>query len=241
MAPKSSSSPGLSLAARVVDLEESVRNTSTLAENLRDGLLQIGDIDNLSNSVHSRTVQAIQTALETNESLLLLQTAADDTLPALQRKVEALETALEEQKQANQRLQRRLELFMKLPRQQPQQQQQQLQQQQPQQPDPFCSHLVVYAPANQQDGIRQAVATAASCDLEAVRAVFTLPTREKQPTESEVIKPTAAAAAAAATTGDDDFRPAAAGTSGGGAAAQGARGDKQRAIPHVVIVSCKSC
>ena len=245
---KKQSSPGaltkqqlqeLSLAARVVDLEESVRNTSTLAENLRDGLLQIGDIDNLSNSVHFRTVQAIQTALETNESLLLLQTAADDTLPALQRKVEALETALEEQKQANQRLQRRLELFMKLPRQQPQQQQ--LQQHQQQQPDPFCSHLVVYAPANQQDGIRQAVATAASCDLEAVRAVFTLPTREKQPTESEVIKPTAAAAAAAAaaTTGDDDSRPAAAGTSGGGAAAQGARGDKQRAIPHVVIVSCK--
>ena len=35
------------------------------------------------------------------------------------------------------------------------------------------------------------------------------------------------------------YRPAAAGTSGGGAAAQGARGDKQRAIPHVVIVSCK--
>jgi len=166
----------------VVDLEESVRNTSTLAENLRDGLLQIGDIDNLSNAVHFRTVQAIETALETNENLLLLQTAAGETLPALQRKVEALETALEQQKQANQRLERRLELFMKLPRQEPQQQQQQqLQQQQhqqQQQPDPFCSHLVVYAPANQQDGIRQAVATAASCNLEAVRAVFSLDSLE---------------------------------------------------------------
>ena len=92
---------------------------------------------------------------------------------------------------------------------------------------------MVYAPRDQQDGIRQAVATAARCNLDAVKAVFTLPTREKQPAESG-----AAAAATTGATGDDGSRPAAAGTSGGRAAEQDAQGDEERAIPHIVIVSC---
>ena len=247
---KPRSSPGViskqqlqqvSLAARVVDLEDRVKKAETLAANLRDGLLKVGDIDNLPTSVRCLASQVLNTALDNNEGLLLLTTAAVETIPAMERTIKALQEELELVKLQNRRLERRWELSKgnqghNIPRQEPQQQQQQQQQQQA---DPFCNHLVVYAPADQQDGIRQAVATAAHCNLEAVQAVFTLPTREKQPAESGALKTAATAAAATAgATGDDGSRPAAAGTSGGGAVAQGARGDKQRAIPHVVIVSC---
>jgi len=230
----------VSLAARVVDLEDRLKKAETLAANLQVGLLKVGDIHDLPTSIQFLASQVLNTALDNNENLLLLTTAAMETIPAMQQTIEALQAELELVKLQNQRLERRWEVSKgnqghNIPRQEPQQQQQQQQQQQA---DPFCNHLVVYAPPDQQDGIRQAVATAAHCNLEAVKAVFTLPTREKQPAEPGALKTAAAAAATAGATGDDGSRPAAASTSGGGAAEHGARGDKQRAIPHVVIVSC---